>query len=311
MIVEYASLTKAGVPIAFPLIPFLGEDGRTLDVTTGLTYTAKAQRARNNPKVCLLYSDPLGCGLESPPTVLIYGLASVRDADLQTNTDRYIRAFLNYNADIRDRMPDLFIRTMNWYLARIYIEITPVRMLWWEGGDLDQQPRSWQAALGTVAPPSDPPPVGPGLKRWDDPPRTWKPEAEEAVERLGDPILTVVDSDGFPVPMRTTGASVSQSGFKLNLCATAPVEAAGRACLMFHGYDEAFSWQSNFVFVGTILQCDREAEFRVERRVTSIAVKGSPIASMIDMMKLWWKFAPRLKSEARRRGQPVPKINLP
>jgi hypothetical protein len=308
---EYASLTKAGVPITFPLIPFLGQDGTTLDVTTGLTYTAKAQRARNNSKVCLLYSDPLGCGLDNPPIVLVYGLASVRDSDLQSNTDRYIHAFLNYNAEIRERMPDFFIRTMSWYLSRIYIEITPIRILWWEGGDLDQEPKAWSAPEGTTAPPSDPPPSGPGLKRWDDPPRTWRPEAEMALGTLGNPVLTAVDPDGFPVPMRTTGASLTPNGFELSLCSTAPAEARGRACLTFHRHDEALSWNSNLVFVGEAKPHADGAAFRVDRRITSISVKRSQVGSMLDMVRLWWKFAPRLKAEAQRRGQPVPKIILP
>jgi hypothetical protein len=55
---EYASIKKDGTPITSPVIPFPGEDGRTVDVNTGLAYTGKAERARNNPKVCLLYSEP-------------------------------------------------------------------------------------------------------------------------------------------------------------------------------------------------------------------------------------------------------------
>jgi hypothetical protein len=89
--VEHASLTRAGTPVTYPVTPYAGEDGRTLDVSTGLTYPAKAERARRNPKVALLYSDPLGSGLDGAPVGLVQGLATVRDADLQANTDRYVR----------------------------------------------------------------------------------------------------------------------------------------------------------------------------------------------------------------------------
>jgi hypothetical protein len=89
--VEYASLTRASAPITYPLTPYVGEDGLTLDVSTGLTYPAKAERARRNPKVALLYSDPLGSGLDGAPVALVQGLATVRDSDLQANTDRYVR----------------------------------------------------------------------------------------------------------------------------------------------------------------------------------------------------------------------------
>ena len=73
--VEYTSLTRAGLPIMIPLTPFLGEDQLSVDVSTGLTYPAKAERARRNPKVCLLFSDPVGSGLSNPPIVLVQGLA--------------------------------------------------------------------------------------------------------------------------------------------------------------------------------------------------------------------------------------------
>src|ERR671932_2116676 len=65
--VEYASLTRANTPVTYPVTPYVGEDGRTLDVSTGLTYPAKAERARRNPKVALLFADPVGAGLADPP----------------------------------------------------------------------------------------------------------------------------------------------------------------------------------------------------------------------------------------------------
>ena len=52
---EYATLTNRNTPITYPVNPYLGDDGRTLDVSTGLTYSSKAERARRNPKVALLY----------------------------------------------------------------------------------------------------------------------------------------------------------------------------------------------------------------------------------------------------------------
>src|SRR6476620_8237385 len=94
---EYASLTRKGEPVTWPLNPYMGEDGRTLDISTGLTYPAKAERARRDPRVSLLFSDPLGSGLSDYPTVLVQGLATVKDADLQAGADRYARlAFLTF-----------------------------------------------------------------------------------------------------------------------------------------------------------------------------------------------------------------------
>ena len=88
---EYASLTRAGAPVTVPTTPYLGAAG-TIDVSTGLTYPAKAERARRNPRVALLFADSLGAGRSDAPVVLVQGHAAVRDADLQANTDRYVRA---------------------------------------------------------------------------------------------------------------------------------------------------------------------------------------------------------------------------
>jgi hypothetical protein len=87
---EYASISGKGEPITYPMLPFVSPDGRTFDVATGLTYPAKAERARRNPKVALLYSYPRGSKLADTPTVLVVGRAAVRDQDLQDNTNRYI-----------------------------------------------------------------------------------------------------------------------------------------------------------------------------------------------------------------------------
>lgn len=310
---EYASLTRSGTPITLPLISFLGEDGRTLDVTTGLTYAAKAQRARNNPKVCLQYSEPLGCGLDNPPVVLIYGAATVRDADLQANTDRYVRLSNRMFEEFNIKIPGIFLKTMTWYYARIFIKITPLRILWWEGGDLNQEPKIWQAPEGTQASPSDPPPTGKGLKRWDKPPAEWRPEAEYALRSLGKPILTVVDYDGYPVPFRTKSASSSPEGFHLALHPTAPAPAQGQACLTFHKHAEKFNWNENLTFVGEVIEDGETARFKVDRLLTAQSLKktSTQLQTMINMLKSRRQLAPRLQAEARRRGQSVPKINLP
>ena len=42
---EYASLTSASAPVTWPVTPYRGTTGRTVDVATGLTYPLKAERA--------------------------------------------------------------------------------------------------------------------------------------------------------------------------------------------------------------------------------------------------------------------------
>jgi hypothetical protein len=244
--------------------------------------------------------------------VLVYGQATVRDADLQKNTDRYIHLSFPRLPEIYGKWPGFFIKTLTWYLARIWIEVTPLRILWWQGGDLSREPKTWQAPSGTQAPPSDPPPSGKGLKPWGTQPTEWRSWAEKAVETMGKPVLTVVDSLGYPVPFRTQGASLASDGFNLSLFSTAPAPAKGKACLIFHHHDEKFAWQENVAFVGEVSRDVQSAFFKVDRRLTTTTFRGSQIKMMLFMLKMKRQLAPRLEPEARRRGgQPVPKINLP
>lgn len=50
-----STLTKNGVPITFAQDHLWGYDSRTIDYGTGLSYPAKAERARANPHVGLLF----------------------------------------------------------------------------------------------------------------------------------------------------------------------------------------------------------------------------------------------------------------
>src|SRR4051812_27082523 len=158
--VEYTSLTRAGTPVMVPVTPYVADDRSTLDVSTGLTYPTKAERARRNPKVSLLYSDPVGSGLVHPLVVLVQGLATVRDADLQANTDRYARLTLAKAPAAYRGQPRFMLRSIAWYFARIWIHLTPTRVWWWDSDSMTSEPSEWVAPPGTMAPPSDPAPPG-------------------------------------------------------------------------------------------------------------------------------------------------------
>ncbi len=167
--VEYASLTRDGRPVTVPTTPYMGDDRLTLDVSTGLTYPAKAERARRDPRVCLLFADPVGSGLADPPVVLVQGLATVRDWDLQANTDRYVHRSMDKLPAATKGQPAFVLRRLAWYYARIWIEVTPLHMQWWERRSLDAPPRTWNAPEGTAAPLSDPAPSGLQPGAWIDP----------------------------------------------------------------------------------------------------------------------------------------------
>jgi hypothetical protein len=307
---EVATVTRQGASVTFPVTPYVGEDGRTLDVSTGLAYPAKAERARRNPKVGLLFADAVGSGLAAPPTVLVYGLATVRDRDLQASTDRYIRLSRAKLPGLYSQLPWFILRRQSWYWCHIWIHVTPVRILWWPGGQLDAAPLRWEAPPGTVAAPSDPTPSGQPQPPWRPAHADWRHRAAYAVRRLGAPDLTVMDADGFPVPFSARRATLVPEGFRLELPAGAPAPVTGSACLTFHEHDPRFTHEENAAFVG---QVERDGEggaavFHVARALGDLSAPGAWPRRVWSVLTLRRQLKARLRVEAARRGQPVPRI---
>ena len=306
---EYATMTRAGLPITLPLTPYLGEDSRTLDVSTGLTYPAKAERARQNPRVCMLFSDPTGARMASPPVVLVYGLAAVNDRDLQANADRYVRLSLHKLPGLYRQLPWFILEQQAWYWTRIWIHTTPLRILWWPEGRVDEPPQRWDAPYGTKALPSDPAPPGKQPPPWQPGHTDWRERAAYAHRQLGAPVLTVVDGDGFPVPFRSRGAALTEEGFELELPRGRPSPVAGPACLTFHRHDRRFASEENATLVGSVTASGfGTARFAVDRALGDLSVPGSWPKRLWRVITTRARLEPRLRSELERRGQPAPEI---
>src|ERR1700751_2666119 len=72
---ELTTINQAGQPITWPVTPYYSLGDPCIDVTTGLGYPKKANDARANPLVSLLFSDPTGSGLSDAAMVLVQGSA--------------------------------------------------------------------------------------------------------------------------------------------------------------------------------------------------------------------------------------------
>jgi Pyridoxamine 5'-phosphate oxidase len=314
--VEYASLTRDGRPVTVPTTPYLGAGGETIDVSTGLTYPAKAERARRDPRVCLLFADPVGSGLADPPVVLVQGLATVLDSDLQANTDRYVRLSMEKLPDATKGQPRFILRRLAWYYARIWIEVTPLHIRWWSSRNLDDAGRTWNAAEGSAAPLSDPAPSGAQPRAWLAPPSSWRVAAQEA-GRLSMHDLTVVDANGFPLCLPVRRTELADDGFSLELGPGAPTVPEGPACLTMHAHPETFTGQENRTIVGNVPHAAAAGDsafrvrFRAERALADWSITGGRPRTALAFLNKGRRLAPRLRAEAQRRFQPVPTVHLP
>lgn len=308
---EFATLTASGRPVTTPTTPYPGHSGDTIDVSTGLTYPAKAERARRDPRVALLFADPVGPDMHDAPVVLVQGLASVRDGDLQANTDRYVALSSAKLPETVRGKPRAALRRMAWYYARIWVEVTPLHLWWWADRALASPPQRWDAPEGTAAALSDPAPPGKSPAPWMTPPREWRTLARSALSSLPLCDLTVVGPNGFPLCLPVSDAALAGDSIGFSLGAGAPTFEPGPACLTLHGHPERFTNQENHSFVGSVVSDERGQRLQVERALGDWSLAGGPVRMAVSFLSKGPKLRRRLAAEAARRGQQVPRVRFP
>lgn len=298
-VAEYATVSGAGLPIDTPTFVFPNDDVTTLDIATGLAYPAKAERARRNPKVGLLFE-----GGPGRPVVSVAGLAAVRDADLQANAERYLAETIVGPPVSPDVIDWSITRQAVWYLTRMIVSITPVHIRWWNTPEaMDATPGEWRAG-GDVAVTSDPAPPGTvsPSPAWPQP--HWRELARNVLEKggpahLGGPgHLTLLDADGFPLPIRANDIAHSNDGFSMIVPGGAPW-SEGAATLSFGGLQ---------VFVGMATVKDGVTQLVVERALPMLPLVDDPVQVLQPAADTRATLMERLTQETARRGQPIPTI---
>jgi hypothetical protein len=308
---EYATLTGAGQPVSNPLFHYYAHGARTIDIATGLAYPAKANRVRGNPKVGLLLGpavhahDPMAIieagtpdtrKLDGQPVLVVAAMGAVRDRDLQANTDRYVKLFLEEHPKIGPSDWDTMKQMTN-YWVRIWVECAPAIIYYWPSGRLDdEEPIVWRAPQGTEFPSSDPAPSAARSKpaRW--PAEPWQQRAELVLQKFPTPVLTLANEEGFPIPFPTRSADLTDGGFVVTVPKHRPWEPAGPGSLSFGAYA---------TFLGEVAPTVDGLLFRVNRLIgnlPSVFDNASPEARVM---------AERLAMELAHRGQAMPVIRKP
>lgn len=291
---EYATVSKAGVPIDTPTYILTRPDLATFDIATGLAYPAKAERARRNPRVGLMIE-----GDDDDPVVSIAGRAAVRDSDLQANLERYLRETI-LSPEISPQTKDWNrVREATYYLTRILVEVTPAHIRWWpDRASMDRPAAEWRAPSGTVFPASDPAPPGKPSPAPAWPQRPWQDLAARALARGCPACLTLCDDDGYPLPFRAKEVEQTENGFRLRMPLAVPWRA-GPATLSFMGWE---------IFVGTVaLEADRHL-LTVERALPILPLIENATAVEEPDPAVHRRLMERLLHETQRRGQPIPTV---
>lgn len=310
---EFSVVRSDGVPVTYPLTPYPNRNGLTIDVSIGLIFPWKAELARRQPRVGLSFCVPTAYHNPSPALVTVRGHAAVRDRDLQGNTDRYVRELITTFPGMFAGMPGPILRRLAFYLARIWVEITPLRVHWWPDGRLDTTPERWDAPDAGTRPESDPPPArlaGRRSSRFTSP-HDWRPGFETALRSLGLPALTTVDDQGWPTTVPVVSSRAHAEGAILQpATGLAPTEP-GPACLSFHRFEmvKGSPFQENSSFVGRLESHRDGLLFAPDRQLVSASLPNR-VALMRTLFKVW-RMRDRLPVEARRRRQAIPRVNVP
>jgi hypothetical protein len=292
VVAEFSTLTKAGMPIDTPTYYFPSDDMQTLDLATGLPNPAKAERVRRNPKVGLLIE-----GSPEEPIVVVRARGAVRDRDIQSNAIRYL-AETGYKG-ISHGITWEKARLAVTYWSRIIIVNKPERIYWWDNhAALNQPPQVWDAASDTVYPTSDPEPSG-DMKPSQWPVRPWQVVAQDAVNSGAAAHLSVVDPDGYPLPMRAHSCELVEAGFRLGMPRGTPWKLQGKACVTFAGFR---------TFVGEAIPETDAILFRAERSLPQHPSTLDTKQVLQPSEDTLAKARARLEYEAKRRGQSLPVI---
>ena len=300
---ELTTIDRHGQPITWPVTPYYSPGAACIDVTTGLGYPKKANDARANPLVSLLFSDPTGSGLDDAPMVLVQGSADVDDRDLDANRDRYARESADKLPAFAKLMPrGPLRRPFGWYFTRIYIHVRPERVYVWPECDVSREPQLYDAHMEEVRSGHSEEP-----RRFHADPHggasEWDPRIKELGTHYRSAVLSVVSPDGFPfatrVPIRLDEAS---RWVKIEGELTGVPLQPGLACLTAHVHGDRFTWMQNFQVRGDLVFQEGGWALIPRRLVGGIEFQRSwPAALRANAAKVR-RFRRTAKREMARRG---------
>ena len=295
---EFTTIDGSGQPITWPLTPYYRPGDPCIDVTTGLGYPKKANDARANPKVGMLFSDPTGSGLDDPPMVLVQGIAEVDDRDLTANRERYDRELAEKLPATKDMAPPGFMkRFFEWYYTRIYVHVRPERIYSWPGCDVSREPELWDAHIEEVRSGHD------EEREWEQrQPAGGQPAWDQRIEELGrlheSVVLSFVAPDGFPFSIRLpVSVDPAERVIRLEAEPVGVPLAPGIACLTAHDHDERFTYQRNFQVRGDLVERDGGWAVAPHRMVGGFEL---PPGSLVERLRINYAKTRRFRKVAKR-----------
>jgi len=137
---ELSTLARDGTPVTWPTMPFFEAEQRRFLITSSIGLAQKALNIRRDPRVAMLFSNPTGSGLVSPPQILIQGDAEASEelGVLDERTEAMSRLLFErqpVGLALVGAIPGPLRHVADWYCQRVLIYVRPRRIRWWREGD--------------------------------------------------------------------------------------------------------------------------------------------------------------------------------
>lgn len=133
---ELTVIGTSGQPVTHPLIPLWDDDH--IYMTSSVLFSKKLEHIKRNGKVSVAITDPDACG-GLTTRCIIQGDARVIEEDPHETWTQVLPLWRAKEPSI-----DFFLAkriALPLFFERSLIEITPRRLSWWEGGDVQATPQ--------------------------------------------------------------------------------------------------------------------------------------------------------------------------
>lgn len=140
LVAELTVVDTDGRPITYPLIPLY--DGRRIYMTSSVLFSEKLRHIKENPKVSVALTDPVGIPAEPFHRATIQGDSEVIDDDLHSGWERLLPLWKAKEPIIEKFVKQRFALPL--FFERAIIEIAPRKVLLWRSGDTSQAPQVFQ-----------------------------------------------------------------------------------------------------------------------------------------------------------------------
>lgn len=140
LVCEFTVVDRNSRPVTHPMIPLY--DGEKIYLTSSVLFSRKLEYIRQNPKVSISVSDPIGTPVDNFDRITVQGDAELHEGDLHKDWERLLPLWLAKEPGVAFFLSKRVALPLFW--ERTVIEITPRKAYLWPEGDTSHKPEVYE-----------------------------------------------------------------------------------------------------------------------------------------------------------------------